>query len=113
MGRQVEALPELELAAPVGLSICCFRYVPPGLSGGADGDAYVSELNERLMTDIQLDGRAFCSNALLDGRWALRACIVNFRTEADDVDAMLDLAVELGRRLDEELRPEALRTASR
>jgi hypothetical protein len=38
---------------------------------------------------------------------------VNFRTEADDVDAMLDLAVELGRRLDEELRPEALRAAPR
>src|SRR5437660_6671639 len=28
MGQRVEANPELELAAPVGLSICCFRYVP-------------------------------------------------------------------------------------
>ena len=71
---------------------------------------YVSELNERLMTEIQLDGRAFCSNAMLDGRWALRACIVNYRTEAPDVDVLLDLAVELGRRLDGELRPAALRT---
>jgi aromatic-L-amino-acid decarboxylase len=74
---------------------------------GPDRDAYVSELNERLMTEIQLDGRAFCSNALLDGRWALRACIVNYRTEADDVDATLEVAVELGRRLDAELRPTA------
>jgi len=107
MGAKVEEHTELELASPVGLSICCFRYVPPGLAVGPDRDAYVSELNERLMTEIQRDGRAFCSNALLDGRWALRACIVNYRTEADDVDATLDVAVELGRRLDEELRPAA------
>ena len=107
MGQRVEANPELELAAPVGLSICCFRYVPAGLEPGPRSDEYVSLLNDRLMSQIQLDGRAFCSNAFLDGMWALRACIVNFRTEAEDVDALLDLAVELGRTLDAELRPEA------
>jgi glutamate/tyrosine decarboxylase-like PLP-dependent enzyme len=104
MGDRIERHPELQLAAPVGLSICCFRYVPPGLDPGPGTDEFVSRLNERLMTEIQLDGRAFCSNALLDGAWALRACIVNFRTEAEDVDAMLDLAVGLGRRVDGELR---------
>jgi aromatic-L-amino-acid/L-tryptophan decarboxylase len=113
MGTRVEALPELELTAPVGLSICCFRYVPPSVPEGPEGREYISTLNERLMTEIQLDGRAFCSNALLDGAWTLRACIVNFRTEADDVDALLDVAVELGRRLDAELRPEAPRAAAR
>jgi hypothetical protein len=39
----------------------------------------------------------------------LRACIVNFRTEAEDVDALLDVGAELGARLDRELRPETLR----
>jgi aromatic-L-amino-acid/L-tryptophan decarboxylase len=109
MGVRVEEHPELELAAPVGLSICCFRYVPPGLPEGPDRDAYVSDLNDHLMSHIQEDGRAFCSNAYLDDMWALRACIVNFRTEATDVDALLDAAVELGRALDGEIRPEALR----
>jgi glutamate/tyrosine decarboxylase-like PLP-dependent enzyme len=109
MGARVEEHPELELAAPVGLSICCFRYVPPGLPEGPDRAAYVSDLNDHLMSHIQEDGRAFCSNAYLDDMWALRACIVNFRTEAADVDALLDAAVELGRALDEEIRPEALR----
>jgi glutamate/tyrosine decarboxylase-like PLP-dependent enzyme len=107
MGARVEGHPELELAAPVGLSICCFRYVPEGLAEGPERDAYVSDLNEHLMSRIQADGRAFCSNAYLDGKWALRACIVNFRTEAVDVDALLDVAVELGRDLDRELRTEA------
>jgi len=112
MGARVEERPELELAVPVGLSICCFRYVPPDLPMGAGSEDYLNVLNERLMTDIQLDGRAFCSNAVLEGRFVLRACIVNFRTEAADVDALLDLASELGAELDAELRPEALRPAT-
>jgi len=60
------------------------------------------------MTEIQLDGRVFISNAVLDRRFVLRACIVNFRTEADDVDAVLDVAAELGASLDAEMRPAAL-----
>ena len=102
---------EFELATPVSLSICCFRYVPPDLHPASGSEAYLNELNERLMTAIQLDGRAFCSNAVLSGRFVLRACIVNFRTEAQDVDALLDLAAELGARLDGELRPETLGAA--
>lgn len=64
------------------------------------------------MTEVQQDGRVFFSNAVLGDRYVLRACIVNFRTEADDVDAMLDIAVELGTRLDSELRPAELRTGA-
>jgi hypothetical protein len=71
----------------------------------------VSRLNNRLMTAIQHDGRAFCSNALLEGRWALRACIVNYRTESQDVDALLAAAVELGWRIDQQVRPPSLRPA--
>ena len=60
------------------------------------------------MTAIQLDGRVYCSNAVLqDGRFCLRTCIVNYRTEAEDMDALLDVASELGAKLDVELRPEA------
>ena len=56
------------------------------------------------MTEIQLDGRVFPSNAVLDGRFVLRICIVNFRTEATDLDLLLDVAAELGARLDAEMR---------
>jgi aromatic-L-amino-acid/L-tryptophan decarboxylase len=113
MGRLVEGRPEFELAAPVGLSICCFRYVPEDLAMSPDREDYLNTLNERLMTEIQLDGRAFCSNAILGGRFVLRACIVNFRTEAEDVEATLDVAAELGAKLDAELRPELLGTSTR
>jgi glutamate/tyrosine decarboxylase-like PLP-dependent enzyme len=112
MGVRVEERPEFELATPVSLSICCFRYVPPELGSSPDREEYLNQLNQRLMTEIQLDGRAFCSNAVLDGRFVLRACIVNFRTEAEDVDALLDVAAELGASLDSELRPKLLRASA-
>ncbi len=109
LGDVIEARPDFELACPVGLSITCFRYVPPGLPDGPERDPYLNRLNERLMTEIQLDGRVFYSNAVLDGRFVLRSCLVNFRTEAGDMDAVVEVTAELGAKLDQELRPESLR----
>jgi aromatic-L-amino-acid/L-tryptophan decarboxylase len=113
LGARAEEHEEFELMTPVGLSITCFRYVPPGLSSSdprRDGrEEYLDLLNNRLMTEIQLDGRVYCSNAVLGGRFCLRSCIVNYRTEAEDMDALLAVASELGAKLDVELRPEALR----
>src|SRR5262249_22061672 len=96
----VDRTPELERACAPGLSICCFRFVPAGVTD----EEYLYTLNERLMAEIQADGRVYCSNAVLGGRYWLRACIVNFRTEAEDVEALAEIAVELGRRLHLELR---------
>jgi hypothetical protein len=84
---------------------------PTAGEGPAERDAYLDRLNERLMTQIQLDGRVFPSNAVLNDRFVLRACIVNFRTEAPEMDLLLDVAAELGARLDAELRPADLRDA--
>ena len=109
LGARVQERPEFELACPVGLSICCFRYVPADLSSSPEAEAYLNLLNERLMTDVQQDGRAFYSNAVLGDRYVLRACIVNFRTEAEDLDAVLDITAEIGARLDAELRPTSLK----
>jgi glutamate/tyrosine decarboxylase-like PLP-dependent enzyme len=112
LGELVEARDDFELACPVGLSITCFRYVPADLSAGAEDDErerYLNELNERIMTEVQLDGRVFYSNAVLGGRFVLRACLVNFRTEARDVEAVVDVTAEIGAKLDRELRPGGLR----
>jgi glutamate/tyrosine decarboxylase-like PLP-dependent enzyme len=107
--RRAEERPEFEPMAPTTLSICCFRYVPPGLPQGAGREEYLDRLNERLMTAIQMDGRVYPSNAVLNGRFVLRSCIVNFRTEAEEMDLLLDVAAQLGSKLDADLRPEALR----
>jgi glutamate/tyrosine decarboxylase-like PLP-dependent enzyme len=110
LAARVEERDDFELSAPVTLSICCFRYVPPDLPReSVVREEYLSMLNERILIELQLDGRVYCSNAVLDDRFVLRVCIVNFRTEAEDLDATLDVAAELGERLDEEMRPQELR----
>jgi aromatic-L-amino-acid decarboxylase len=109
LGARLQERSDFELACPVGLSICCFRYVPADLPASPEAEAYLNLLNERLMTDVQQDGRAFYSNAVLGARYVLRACIVNFRTEAEDLDAVLDITAEIGTRLDAELRPGSLK----
>ena len=114
LGERVNERDDFELSAPVGLSICCFRYVPADLPepGPPGREEYLDALNRRLMTEVQLDGRVFFSNAVLGERFVLRACLVNFRTEAEDMDAVLDVAAELGAKLDAELRPQSLRTSA-
>jgi aromatic-L-amino-acid decarboxylase len=107
--RRAEERPEFEAMAPVTLSICCFRYVPSDLPDGPGREEYLDALNERLMTEIQMDGRVYPSNAVLRGRFVLRACVVNFRTEAEEMDLLLEVAAELGAKVDAELRPAALR----
>ena len=96
LDRRVREHPDLEPMCPVTLSIACFRYAPA--AAGLD-DAALDALNERLMIAIRRDGRAFPSNAELGGRYCLRACLVNHRTEADDIDALVDATVRLGAEL--------------
>ena len=91
LARLVEASEDLELLAGPGLSICCFRHVPPGVpENGLDRH------NERVLDAVQRDGRVYLSNASLDGTFALRACITNFRTTRSDVERMLAVVRELG-----------------
>jgi glutamate/tyrosine decarboxylase-like PLP-dependent enzyme len=100
--ERVQAHPELE-ACTHGLSIVTFRYVPPGIDTVA-GKSYLNQLNEILLERIQVSGEAFVSNAVVDGRYLLRACIVNFHTREEDVDALADLTVRLGREVRAELK---------
>jgi aromatic-L-amino-acid decarboxylase len=96
LGELVEAHPDFELMTEPSLSICCFRYAPPPLR---DDDEALNRLNEQVMTAIHRDGRVYCSNAVLGGRFCLRACIVNFRTEAEQLELLLEVAAEHGERL--------------
>jgi aromatic-L-amino-acid/L-tryptophan decarboxylase len=93
LGELVSEADDFELLAPVELSICCFRYVPlPGMS-----DAELNELNERLMGLVQKGGRAYVSNATVKGRFALRACITNFRTTKTDIEETVDAIRDAGK----------------
>jgi glutamate/tyrosine decarboxylase-like PLP-dependent enzyme len=96
---------ELE-ALTQALSITTFRYIPAHLRatvGSADTEAYLKTLNEALLERIQQSGEAFVSNAVIRGRYALRACIVNFNTTPADIEALPEIVVRLGRETHREL----------
>jgi glutamate/tyrosine decarboxylase-like PLP-dependent enzyme len=105
--RTAAGHPELE-AVTLGLSIATFRYVPPdlrGAIGAADAEEYLNSLNEQLLGRLKTGGRVFVTNAVLDGRFLLRACIVNFRTSDEDARTVPGIVASAGRALDAELRP--------
>jgi glutamate/tyrosine decarboxylase-like PLP-dependent enzyme len=103
------AHPELE-AFTCELSIATFRYRPADLhSSDPAVETYLNELNDELLTRLQAGGEAYVSNAVLQGRTLLRACIVNFRTSTSDTDAVPEIVARVGREVDKELRPVALR----
>lgn len=102
--------PELE-AATQHLSITTFRFVPQDLPNDPTTvGPYLNDLNEKLLNRLQRSGEAFVSNAVVEGKYLLRACIVNFRTTLSDVEALPEIVIRLGRILDSEIRPGSLRS---
>ena len=107
--RDAEALEEIE-ACTQNLSITTFRYVPRDLQPGNDAvDRYLNELNMALLSKLKSGGELYVSNAVVDGKYILRACIVNFRTTRSDVAAVPSLVARIGREVDDALRPAELR----
>jgi glutamate/tyrosine decarboxylase-like PLP-dependent enzyme len=89
------------------LSITTFRYVPEDRRSSVGTEAterYLNELNADLNDRIQKSGEAFVSNAVIRGRYVLRACIVNFHTTRADVDALPEIVARIGRAVDSEKR---------
>lgn len=105
--RLADAHDELEAIAQ-NLSITNLRFVPLDLSTDDAAQAdYLNELNSALLERLQKSGEAFLSNAIIDSRYTLRACVVNFRTTAADIDAVPEIIARIGRTLDAERRPAA------
>ena len=84
----VRASDDFEMAAPVELSIFCFRHVPVQLRN--ESSQTIDAFNERLLVALQRDGSSYLSNATLGGRFALRGCVLNYRTTLRDMEILLD-----------------------
>ena len=80
--RLVDESGDFELLAS-GLSIFCFRYRG---AGSQDLDA----LNERILVKLQRAGSSYLSNARVNGKFALRGCVLNYRTTERDMEILLE-----------------------
>jgi glutamate/tyrosine decarboxylase-like PLP-dependent enzyme len=102
---------ELE-AGTHNLSITTMRYIPKDLaSTGDERDGYLDTLNEALVNELQQGGELFLSNAIVSGRYHLRACIVNFRTTQKDIEESIGIIVRTGRRTHQALQDKARKEA--
>jgi glutamate/tyrosine decarboxylase-like PLP-dependent enzyme len=89
LAARVDREPALERLAPVALNIVCFRFV------AADGD--LDRLNADIVADLQEEGIAAPSTTIVDGVLAIRAAIVNHRTNYADIAILVDAVLEAGR----------------
>jgi aromatic-L-amino-acid decarboxylase len=87
LAERIAAEPELELLGPVPLNIVCFGYRSP------DAD----RLNAAIVADLHDAGRVAPSVTTVRGRTVIRAAIVNHRTAPEDIDALIDAVLLLGR----------------
>ncbi|MDX1624010.1 MAG: pyridoxal-dependent decarboxylase [Gemmatimonadota bacterium] len=85
LAAMVEAHPRLALAAPVALNVVCFRWVDDRL----DADE-LDRVNEEILFRIQESGEAVPSSTVIDGRFVLRAAIVNHRSREEDLELLLE-----------------------
>lgn len=88
--------PNLELLLEPTLSICCFRYVAPGVSSL---DAFNRQLHHRLIRENQ----NMPSTTQVNGKLALRPCFVGARTNHEHAQALLKDVLRIGRELALEL----------
>jgi len=93
---------ELE-AVTHNLSITTFRYVPSDYNAD-DKEIYLNKLNEVLLNKLQKSGQVFLSNALVNGKYCLRCCIVNFRTSKKDIQEVVEIVANEGKKMHLDLR---------
>jgi aromatic-L-amino-acid/L-tryptophan decarboxylase len=81
--QRVAASDRFELLTPAQLSIVCFRRTAPT-------EVEAEALNAALVEGLLASGEGFVSSTRVDGRYALRICLVNHSTTREDVDRVLD-----------------------
>ena len=79
--------PELELLSPAQLGIVCFRR---RFAGAAEEEWQSARLNAALVGRFEQSGLGLVSSTTLDGRYAIRLCILNHTTTEADVERTID-----------------------
>jgi aromatic-L-amino-acid/L-tryptophan decarboxylase len=93
MASLVDDVPDLELMAPVELSIVCFRYVPDSLR---EDEEQLDALNKRIMEEVQAGGKAIVNGTIVHGRFVLRSCALHYALTEDDVVAIIEEVCHVG-----------------
>jgi glutamate/tyrosine decarboxylase-like PLP-dependent enzyme len=96
LAERVQAAPDLELLAPVTLSICCFRYVPAELRGQSGSTDRLNELNREIVARLHAEHHHVPSSTQIRGNFAIRPCYINPRTGPEEVDDLVQAVERIG-----------------
>jgi aromatic-L-amino-acid decarboxylase len=83
--EELRRIPGIEIVAEPQLSIVAFRLRRPGLDERA-----LTALNRDLLARVNARARVHLTSTMLGGRFAIRICVLSFRTHADRVQEALD-----------------------
>ncbi|WP_144606085.1 pyridoxal phosphate-dependent decarboxylase family protein [Algoriphagus algorifonticola] len=86
--------PQLQLMAPVSMSITCFRMIKPELS-----EEQLKDLNREILLRLQEEGIASPSSTILNGKYTLRVANVNQRTRIEDMDLLVREVLRIGNQI--------------
>jgi len=89
VAEQATKHPHLEVVQQPTLSICCIRYIAPGI-------ADLNEFNRAVHRLMIQRGRSMPSTAVINGVFAIRPCFVGARTTFTHADEMIEEIVTIG-----------------
>jgi aromatic-L-amino-acid decarboxylase len=83
--EKIKTYNNLELLAPVSLNIVYFRY-----NNRTSSEEELEYINREILLQLQEKGIATISPTILNGKYTLRVCNVNHRTQYTDLDLFLE-----------------------
>ncbi|MGW9687090.1 pyridoxal phosphate-dependent decarboxylase family protein [Flagellimonas sp. 2504JD1-5] len=95
LNGQVLASEDFELVADSKLAVSCFRYI-----GNMKSKEEILEFNQKLMPELEKDGRVFIMGTKLKGDYAIRACLINHRKTTKTIDYLLDVIRDVAKKVE-------------
>lgn len=94
LAQLVKQHDKLELLAPVGLDIVCFRFKNESTTEEA-----LNELNQNILAELHERGIAIPSYTTLRGKYCIRVAIANHRSRFEDFSELVEQVVKIGQEL--------------
>ncbi len=91
LGQLIENSANLELIAPIGLDIVCYRFNP-----GDKSEEALNDLNREILIELQEQGIAVPSSTILSDRYCIRVAIANHRSQYEDFDVLVEATIRIG-----------------
>lgn len=94
LGELIRKEPNMEITAPVVSSVVCFRYKPKRLT-----EPELEKLNKMIYNDLNQISFWMVSDTMIKGKYMLRACNVNHRSQKQDFDFLVNKVKNIGKRI--------------